>query len=295
MAKINKNCMILFNATAGYMKISPKVEVFARIAKQVGLDTGIVPTKNKAEMMQRIKEYKDVGVKKIVVAGGDGTVAAAVQEMAYSNIPFGIIPLGTYNNFATALRLPPDIASAMRAIKVGDTKTVSLGKANDTYFTESAGVGLFADALDLYGIGRSKNIFLSAWAILRLAYSLPTHRVNLTIDGKPYMDKAVMCTVANSFRMGAALPIAPEARLTDDVLDLVIIGDLTYSEIIPYYKAVRSQMHPALPKVTVIKAKEVTIESLWNINVHADDSVIGQTPTTITIAPKALRVIVDRL
>jgi diacylglycerol kinase (ATP) len=295
MAKINKNCMILFNATAGYLKISPTADQFQQLAEKVSLDTGIVATKSKAEMIQLIKECKEVGVKKIAVAGGDGTVAAAVQEVAYSGIPFGIIPLGTYNNFATALRLPPDIVTAMRAIKVAETQLVSLGKANNTYFTESAGTGMFADALSLYGVGRSKNIFLGAWAVLRLIYSLPTHRIKLTIDGKPYTDKAVMCTVANSFRMGAALPIAPEARLTDQVLDIVVIGDLTYRELMPYYRAIRSQIHPALPKVTTVQAKEVTIEALWDIGVHADDQVIGTTPVTITIAPEALKVIVDRL
>lgn len=295
MAKINKNCMILFNATAGYLKAGPGIDEFKQLAEKVGLNAEIVATETKVEMIRKIKAYKTAGVQKIVVAGGDGTVAAAVQEMAYSDIPFGIIPLGTYNNFATALRLPPDITSALRAIKNGETRYVSLGKANDRYFTESAGVGLFADALALYGIGRSKNIFLSAWAVLQLAYKLPTRRVKLTIDGQAYTDRAVMCTIANSFRMGAAVPIAPEARLTDDFLDVVVIGDLKYHELIPYYRAIQSQLHPTLPKVTTLKAKEVTIESLWDSNIHADDSVIGQTPITITVAPKALRVIVDRL
>lgn len=295
MSKINKNCMILFNATAGYMKMSPAIDQFRHLAKQVELDTGLVATKNQAEMIQLIRRYKELGVKKIAVAGGDGTVAAAVQELAYSDIPFGIIPLGTFNNFATALRIPPDMVTAMRAIKEGDTRLVSLGKANGIYFTESAGIGLFAESLNLSNIGKTKSLLKGIWTVTKLIYTLPTHRIKLTIDGKVYTDKAVMCTVANSFRMGAGLAIAPEARLTDGQLDVVVVGDLNYRELIPYYRALRSQIHPALPKVTTFKAKEIIIESLWDIAVHADDRVIGRTPITIEIAPRALKVIVDRL
>lgn len=295
MAKINKNCMILYNRKAGYFKTGPALAQFKQVAKQVGLDTGIIGTQSEAEMMQLIQHCKEAGVKKLAVAGGDGTVAAAVQELAYTNIPFGIIPLGTFNNFATALRIPPDLASAMRAIKEGHTQLISLGKAKDVYFTESAGIGLFAEALSISNVGQTKSLIHSLWTILRLAITLPTHRIKLTVDGQSYIDKAVMCTVANSFRMGPALPIAPEARLTDDLLDVVVAGDLTYSELIPYYRALRSQVHPALPKIKTCKAKEVTIESLWQLDVHADDRVIGQTPITITVAPKALRVIIDKL
>lgn len=295
MDKINKHCTILFNAKAGLLKGGPGLDMFRQQIKQVELDAAVWPTENAQHMRQLIKHLKTAGVKKIAVAGGDGTVAAAVQELAYTKTTFGIIPLGTYNNFATALRLPQDTISALRVLKGNTIRSVSLGKANGEYFTEAAGVGLFADALALYGIGQNKNFLVGTWAALRILFSLPSHRIRLTIDGVPYVDRAVMCTAANSYRLGAAFPVAPEARLTDDVLDVVVIGNLTYRELIPYYRALRHQLHPALPKVTTLKAKEIIIDAPAKLAVHADDHIVGRTPIKVEIAPRAISILVDRL
>ncbi len=57
-------------------------------------------------MRPQVRQLVREGVEKVAVAGGDGTVSLAVQELAYSNKALGILPQGTFNNFATALRLP---------------------------------------------------------------------------------------------------------------------------------------------------------------------------------------------
>jgi diacylglycerol kinase (ATP) len=284
MAKLNKECVILFNTKAGVLKMRRGIHYFRQLAQNIDLKADIIATTSQDHMLELIRQAKADGVKKIVVAGGDGTVAAAVQELAYTDVAFGIIPLGTYNNFATAVRIPQDMTSALLALKHGETRYVSLGLANNIYFTEAAGVGLFADALALYGIGHNKNPFLATIAALRVIFSLPTHRVNLTIDGKQFKEKVVMCTASNTYRLGA-----------DEVLDVVIIGNLTYKELWPYYQAIRSQIHPSLPKVATIQAKEIKIESVGHVDVHADDHVIGKTPITISIAPRALKVIIEEL
>lgn len=131
--------------------------------------------------------------------------------------------------------------------------------------------------------------------IVRLTLSLRARRVRLIIDGKLHSERAVMCEVANSFRIAHAVPVTPGAKLTDGLLDTVVVGDLRRSELVPYYKAFRAQLHQTLPKVTTIQAREVRIESRRPMNVHCDDRAIGVTPATIMVAPRALKVLVDRL
>jgi diacylglycerol kinase family enzyme len=73
------------------------------------------------------------------------------------------------------------------------------------------------------------------------------------------------------------------------------LGDLSPRELIAYYRAFRAQLHATLPKVHLFKAREVHIETRHTLNVHCDDKVIGTTPVTIIAAPRALKVLVDRL
>src|SRR5262249_43404417 len=153
---------------------------------------------------------------------------------------------------------------------------------------------LFADDLALDGAGSNKQLLRGLAAMLRVLVSYRARRIRLTVDGQLHTERAVMCTVANGYRMGLAAPIAPQARLTGGALDVVIIGDLTLPEVLTYYRAVRDQVHLQLPKVTTLRAREVRIESYRPVNVHCDDQVIGTTPVTITVQPRALKVLVDR-
>jgi len=232
---------------------------------------------------------------RVAVAGGDGTVALAVQELAHSDTVLGIIPQGTANNFATALRLPQDLPSALRVLVEGEVVEVDLGKVGSRYFTEAAGVGLFAETLALYGNGTNKDILRALYALTRVVLSLRPHRLRIEADGERHVERAVMCTAANTFRMGMSAPMAPGAKLTDGELDIVVVGDLSRKELVSYYRAIRAQTHLKLPKVSSFRAKEITIAAGRPMNVHCDDRVIGTTPVTIRAEPGALKVLVDRL
>nr|MDQ3396430.1 hypothetical protein [Deinococcota bacterium] len=143
--------------------------------------------------------------------------------------------------------------------------------------------------------GTNKNFFRGLYALLRVIFLLRAHGIRLIVDGEPHIERAVMCTVANTYRTAQAVPIAPGAKLTDGKLDVVVIGNLKLKELLPYYRAVRAQLHTSLPKVTRLQAKEVRIESRRPMNVHCDDRVVGTTPVTISVQPKALKVLVERL
>ncbi len=288
-------CTIFMNNRAGALHPTASVDQMCQMVEEIGLAAEVIGTGSAEEMRQAIRRRVAQGAERVAVAGGDGTVALAVQELAHSQTVLGIIPQGTANNFATALRLPQDLPSALRVLLDGVVREVDLGKIRDRYFTEAAGVGIFADALAIYGAGTNKNIPRAFYTMLRVALSLRARRLRLILDGETHIERATMCIVANTYRMAYAIPVAPGARLTDGELDVVVLGDLKLSELIPYYRAFRAQVHTNLPKVSTMRAKEVRIESRHRMNVHCDDKVVGTTPVTITAQPRALKVLVERL
>jgi YegS/Rv2252/BmrU family lipid kinase len=283
------------NDNAGKFKFTPGVAEMKKMIEHLDLRLEVIGTKSEQHMIQTLRELVDRGAERVAVAGGDGTVTTAVQILARCETALGIVPQGTANNFATALRLPQDLPSALRVLQEGEIKEVDLGKSCGRYFAESAGVGLFADALSIYGRESNKNLWRSLYAVARIVFGLHPHRLILTIDGKKHEEPAVFCVAANGFRMAHSLAVAPSAKLTDGELDLVIIGDLDRKELFTYYKAMRQQMHITMPKVKLFRAKEVRIESRRRLAVHSDDKVPCTTPVTITAEPKALKVVVERL
>ena len=120
-----------------------------RVSREIGLDADNIPSRSEDETSALVRYFVQQGAERVAVAGGDSTVALAAQELAHKEAALGIIPTGTANNFAAALRLPPDLPSALQVIRTGKVLAVDLGRVGERYFTESAGVGLLADALAL--------------------------------------------------------------------------------------------------------------------------------------------------
>jgi diacylglycerol kinase (ATP) len=264
------------------------------MARDLGFDADILQTHSTDEMRQTIRRLVAEGASKVGVAGGDGTVEAAVQDLACTETALGILPQGTFNNFATALRLPHNLPAALRILYKGRRSRVDLGSVNGRFFTESAGVGLFADGLALYGQGTNKSLIRGLYTTLRLALAMRPQEMRLTVDGEVRRERLTLCEVTNTYRIAQAVPIAPEADLDDGQLDVILLGPLKRRELIPYFNAMRAQMHLGLPKVTALRARrEVTIESRRRRNVHADDTIIGTTPVTIRVEPRALAVLMD--
>jgi diacylglycerol kinase (ATP) len=292
---LNRDCVILLNARAGALKGRPGVAQIQQMAGQIGLEADVIAVPSAQEMRPLVRQMVQAGVKTIAVAGGDGTVSLAVQELAHTDTALGILPQGTFNNFATALRLPLNLPGALRVLRDGHVHEVSLGKVGERYFTEAAGVGLFADALALYGHGGGKDFLRGLTTLMRLSLSARARTLHLTLDGEQHEERAVMCTVANTYRMSYAVAIAPEAKLTDDVLDVILVGDLTPREWLTYFRAFRAQVHAALPKVKTLQAKQIEVSADRSLNVHSDDQIVGTTPFRACAQPGALKVLLDRL
>lgn len=282
------------NAQAGLHSDTLTPEQMRELVAKLNLDCEVMEMHSVQEMCATIKRFQAEGAPQIAISGGDGTIHEAVQCLACGDTALAIIPQGTRNNFAHALNLPLKTEDALILLRDGQTFDVDLGVTGGTFFTEAAGVGLFADALQAYG-QTNKNFWRGLYAIYHVFFSLRSKRLRLTLDGMVISERAVMCTVANGYRIGAAVPVAPSASVTDGLLDVVILGDLTRFELLPYYNALKKQRHMELPKIIQMQAREIKIEAGMPLSVHADDQVVGETPVTIRVEPRSLKVVIKKL
>jgi diacylglycerol kinase (ATP) len=293
---------VLLNLGAGVANRPVTPESLAAMAREIELDVRIEAFTSGRQVQETARQLIAAGEKTIIVGGGDGTIAGVAREAAHTDVTIGVLPAGSANNFASALNIPMSIPAALSIVKGGLVRGVSLGKVeygNEfRYFTESAGTGLFADAFALYGEGADglSGTLKGLGAALQLLKDFRPHHLRMTLDDapNPIETEAVVCAVANAYRMGTFFPMAPTASLTDDVFDIVLLGDLTRAELLQYYQALMAGTHFELPKVTTFRAKRVRLETDEEIplNVHADDTAVTTTPATVTLQPNALKVLV---
>src|SRR5712691_9732877 len=86
---------------------------------------------------------------RVVIAGGDGSVEFVIRKLADSKHPVGILSLGTFNNFATALGLPGDLDRQIQVVKKVRPRPITLGRMNGTVFLEACAIGLFGETIAL--------------------------------------------------------------------------------------------------------------------------------------------------
>jgi diacylglycerol kinase (ATP) len=110
------------------------------------------------------------------------------------------------------------------------------------------------------------------------------------IDGKERDLDAMLCALSNGPSYGGGMLVAPDARIDDGLLDLFIVNKITKPELIKVFPKVFTGKHVTHPAVEILRVTEVTLIS-DGVPVYADGEPAGQLPMTVSIAPKALRVL----
>ena len=93
------------------------------------------------KVLARHQQQQEVGV--VVAAGGDGTLNAVAQRLMHTNIPMGILPLGTFNYVARVLNIPLDLIQAANIIATGQNREVHVAQLNDHIYLNNASLGLY--------------------------------------------------------------------------------------------------------------------------------------------------------
>ncbi len=283
---------ILVNGRAGAPQPRARVEQLHHLVELLGHQAEIIITRSETEMRGHLRRLVRAGARRVAVAGGDGTVARAVPELAYTETALAILPLGTFNNFAAALNIPRDLHAALRLLWEGSVSEVDLGAVNGHYYTEAAGAGLLADFVAFTSTDGRKRALRTLYATSRLFLTNRTYPMRLIIDGERYDKDLSLCLVANSYRVGMAISVAAGARMTDGRLNVVLVEALTRKEWWRYAQATWIQMLQTLPKVHVFTAQEVCLEAPAGIHIHCDDRLVLRAPVTFKARPKALKVLV---
>ncbi|GAB2841647.1 diacylglycerol kinase [Microbacterium insulae] len=268
-----------------------------------GVQTAIVSGGSALESSELLRAAIDAGVDAVAVAGGDGTVRLAIQHLAGTGIPLGIIPTGTGNDFAAALGLRElDVETAADAIAAGTTLDVDLARVLRDDGTAEHFATVLASGFDSRVNDRANAM---TWPRGGSRYTIAILREFVTLAGMPYVvefesadgarerveSDLVMATVANGRTYGGGIPISPDADPTDGLLDLVLVRPAGRARLLRLLPRVYRGTHGTVPEVAMHRVRSVRIVSP-GVTGYADGDPIGALPLTVDVAPRALRVFI---
>ena len=269
-------------------------EVQAVLARH-GVEADLWETVRRDHATELARQAAKEGRPLVVAAGGDGTVAEVAAGLVGSDAVLGVLPLGSVMNLARMLGVPRDLDEAAIAIKAGHVVRIDAGRATTAVgqrlFLEGAGVGVSA-ALFAY----ANQIDSGNWGTLRplLTYLLRyrPRTMGVRLDGRRQRVRATMVTVSNGPLLGAAFPIAPDARLDDRRLTVRIFCALTKGELLAQLWSILRGTAVYRGGIVTRYARLVEVVGRRPLMVHADAHPLGTTPARFELLPGALSVVV---
>src|SRR5215208_6965241 len=204
---MSRRALLLFNPAAR-RGLDDLAEVRAWLPTH-GLEVISRPIKEPARVGALIREHLG-SIDRVIVAGGDGTLNTVVQGLVGTGLPMGLLPLGTANNLARTLGIPPEVGDACWVAAQDRGYPIDLGWVNGRYFFTTASLGLSVQITEVLTT-RTKRLwgaFAYGVAALRALRRSHPFDAEITWNGGRRHSRTVQIVVGNGRYYGSALPVA---------------------------------------------------------------------------------------
>ncbi|MDQ1080742.1 lipid kinase [Pseudoroseomonas cervicalis] len=234
------------------------------------------------------------GFSAVILGGGDGTLNAAAPALMQTGLPFGILPLGTANDLARSLAIPPDPVEAARIIAGGETRRIDLGEVNGLPYFNVASIGFSAELARRLGRDEKKR-----WG--RLGYALAAFRLLrqarpftawLEHDGVTERIRTIQVSVGNGRHYGGGMTVESTARPDDGKLDVYSLEIDHWWRLLALLPALRRGTQGQWRDVRAFPTTACAVVTRRRMPVNTDGEINTHTPARFRLLPAAVRVFV---
>jgi diacylglycerol kinase (ATP) len=299
--------LLLFNKDSGSAGNQSSEQWRALLAAR-GAHVHLREVKSGENPTEIVAGFLAQGISWVVVAGGDGTVEAAARALIGRDIPLGIIPVGTYNNFALSAGIPADPLEACEIVVAGNTRRIDVGMVNGRPFFEAVGIGLDA-ALFPASEEIKSGALGQVWDVVLQAWRHPRHHLLLELDRPFAMTRnatkysrrsrqgncrlsvrALLLTISNAPYYGMNFAIAPDARLDDGLLTVSLFKRYGKFELLRHFFAIRAGRRAYAPRLVTLRVQRLRISGTRPAPVHIDGTPASEWPLEISLKTGALTI-----
>ncbi len=303
---------LVVNPQAGHGVSQEAARLATQELTRLGIDVVSLQGSSATESQRLVREaVADDRVDAVAVAGGDGMVNLALQELAHQNKPLGIIPAGTGNDHGREYQLPRHSpVEAARIIAQGHCRRTDLGLITDQagqqhWFGTIMCAGfdsIVSDRVNAMTWPHGRNRYNLAIVVEFLKFhSLPFHlrfegvhdsseAVELADDGSLELDLPItLAAFGNTRSYGGGMKICPEADHADGLLDVTVIGKATRWQAATTFQKVFSGTHTEHPSVSTYRVQKAHVACLSErtMNAYADGDFMAALPVTVEVSPGA--------
>lgn len=292
-----RKVLFLYNPLSGEAQIIGLIDRITMLHQQAGYTLTLFRVTAQYGLKQLSATITDIQPEYLLVAGGDGTINRLVNYLKHRNIniPLGIIPTGTANDFANLIGMPNNPIDACNKILTGSIQNLDLGRVGNRYFVNVLSSGLFTEVSH-----KTSTTFKNTFG--RLAYyvsslgELPLFRkinIEVTSDELSFRGSCLLLLVFNG-RTAGNLQLANQSSASDGKLDVLIIRGNNIVESIKtvfHFLVKRDANYP--DDVVYFQTQQLKIESSDTALSSDIDGERGENfPLNIECLPGALRVII---
>jgi YegS/Rv2252/BmrU family lipid kinase len=232
----------------------------------------------------------------VVTLGGDGLLGAVAGALrGVDGATVGVLPGGRGNDFARVVGIPADPAAACDVLVDGVPTPVDLGEADTTIFIGIASVGFDSEANRIANAAPARlGRLVYAYGALRALATWRPAAFTVDVDGERVRFSGWSVAAANSKAYGGGMLLAPDARLDDGALDVVLSSATSKVHFLRCLPKLFRGTHVHDPGIRVLRGAVVHVEADRPFTVYADGDPVGPLPMTIRSVPGGLRVLLPR-
>lgn len=291
--------LVIFNPVAGQ-------DEPARVRRQIGgalavrgASFDLAETSAAGDAERLAQQAVSMGYGCVVAAGGDGTIAEVITGLAGGTVPLGIIPLGTGNQLAANLSIPPDIERAVEVAVTGKPRPIDIGQlGSGRYFALMAGAGWDAEVM-----GSCSRELKDRWGFgaylfqgLKRAAAPPSALFRINADGAEFEVRAATVLIANAGHLFSSIfpvevRIAPDASFQDGLLDVCIYAPRSLPDVAAVLWKVARRQYIGDDRMIYLQAREVSIDADPPIVTQVDGDCTGETPLIARAVPGGVQVL----
>lgn len=286
---------IIINPAAGKKKGEKVFQQAAVLLEQKGIQFDIQTSQFAGHILDIAAHFNPRHYDGVVAVGGDGTlfelVNGVLKKHGSFELPIGQIPVGTGNSFIKDVGIET-YTDAVEKIGAGRTRKIDVGSFKhphgEDYFINLLGTGFVSDVARSsvkYKVFGSTSYILGVFEQLVGLKSIP---VEITIDGHLLQRDYIFAEICNSTRTGGNMIMAPQARIDDGILDVILLNKISRINLLKIFPKIFDGTHVQDSHVETFKGRHIILkpESVQGLN--ADGEVLGRTPIEVSVLPKKI-------
>lgn len=234
---------------------------------------------------------------RIYSVGGDGTLNEIINGISGEKVELGILPCGSGNDAVRSIYSVTDPIALLDILPSAASRTLDLGMINGRRFVNIASTGFDAEVARLTCHFKRVPLISGSMAyilgVLTALIRLKKYPVRITIDDSPERSREILlCAFANGKFYGGGMKPAPEADMTDGMLDICEVKGIGRLRILRFFPLFKKGGHVELEEVAIHRCRKIVVEGDAALPINIDGEIINETRVTIEIVPGSIRILI---